>query len=270
MTPEECKPVVDALIFAADEPISLKRIQQILQEVSGDEVPPGMLKAVIEELHRDNRDSQRGFFLQEVAGGYQYRTRPNYARWIRKLMKVKPFRLTQSTLETLAIIAYRQPVIRADIEKIRGVDSGGVLKNLLDRGIVKIVGRRNMPGRPFLFGTTRKFLEIFGLEKLADLPSLKDITELDDASLPTILRENMPGTLIEIDPDDSDRDGDGGTDGDPFPENACADEPAGEPSVMRCAEPAEVPSMESTGDPSDELVPGGSPPPRVPPSGDTP
>lgn len=288
MTPDECKPVVDALIFAADTPISLKKIQQILQEVSVDEVPLSMLKAVIEDLHRDNREPQRGFFLQEVAGGYQYRTRPNYARWVKKLMKVKPFRLTQSTLETLAIIAYRQPVIRADIEQIRGVDSGGVLKNLLERGIVKIVGRRNMPGRPFLFGTTKKFLEIFGLEKLSDLPSLRDITELDDASLPTILREHTSGTLIEIDNDgdDADQDGDAGP-GEraaevslPGPcgveepargtEPQQSDVPADEPSVETSEPAPEVSSMESRDAPPDEPMPGASTATPVPPSGDTP
>lgn len=207
MNKEECKPIIDALIFAADAPLSIQRIKQILEEVSREQIQTKDIREIIEEINRGNRDQGRGFFLQEVAGGYQYRTRPNYAPWIKKIKKTKSFRLTQSTLETVAIIAYKQPIIRADIEKIRGVDSGGIIKNLLERNIIKIVGRKNIPGRPFLFGTTRKFLEIFGLEKLSELPTLKEFENLDESQLPTILRnklsENMPESS-EVRDDDND------------------------------------------------------------------
>jgi len=198
MKTDALKPIVDALIFASDMPLSTVRIRQIIQEAGQEDVSSSAINAVIEQLNADNRDSQRGFYLQEVAGGYQYRTRPNYAPWIKKLKKAKAFRLTQSTLETLAIIAYKQPIIRADIEKLRGVDSGGVIKNLIERSLIKIVGRKNIPGRPFMFGTTRRFLEVFGLDRLEDMPSLKEFDGLDESKLPTILRQKIPPELFDI------------------------------------------------------------------------
>lgn len=199
------KPIVDALIFASEMPLSATRIRQIIQEAGHEDIAPSAIQAAIEKLKADNRDSQRGFYLQEVAGGYQYRTRPNYAAWIKKLKKAKAFRLTQSTLETLAIIAYKQPIIRTDIEKLRGVDSGGVIKNLIERSLIRIVGRKNIPGRPFMFGTTRRFLEVFGLDRLEDLPSLKEFEGLDESMLPTILRQKIPPELFDAES----RDGDG-------------------------------------------------------------
>jgi len=191
----ELKPIIDALIFASENPLSTSRIKQIFEETNPDEVSTKDIKTAISELNNDNREQQRGYFLQEVAGGYQYRTRPNYALWVKKLKKVKPFRLTQSTMETLAIIAYNQPIIRAEIDKIRGVDTGGVIKNLLERNLIKIMGRQNVPGRPFLLGTTKRFLEVFGLEKLSDMPSLKDFDNLDESKLPTILKNKLSDRL---------------------------------------------------------------------------
>jgi segregation and condensation protein B len=198
MKKEEITPIVDALIFAAEAPISMHKIKQILDEESSEPVSLKDIRDILDAIDRSNREQERGFFLQEVAGGYQYRTRPHYSAWIKRLKKVRLFRLTQSTLETLAIIAYKQPIIRAEIEKIRGVDSGGVLKNLLERALIKIVGRKNIAGRPFMFGTTSRFLEVFGLEKLADLPSLKDFDAFDESQLPTMLRQ-QGGEEIYID-----------------------------------------------------------------------
>lgn len=198
MNKEELMPVVDALIFASDTPLSIQKIKQLLDDDAHERVTLKEIREAIEEINKDNKTQQRGFYLQEVAGGYQFRTRPNYAQWVKKLKKTKPFRLTQSTLETLAIIAYKQPLIRAEIDKIRGVDSGGVIKNLLERNLIKIVGRKNIPGRPFLLGTTSRFLEVFGLEKLSDMPSLKEFDSLDDSQLPTILREKI-GEEIYVD-----------------------------------------------------------------------
>ncbi|MEI6126201.1 MAG: SMC-Scp complex subunit ScpB [Pseudomonadota bacterium] len=198
MNKEELMPIIDALIFASDAPLSIQKIKQILDDDEHERVTLKDLREAIEDINKDNKTQQRGFYLQEVAGGYQFRTRPNYAQWVKKLKKSKPFRLTQSTLETLAIIAYKQPLIRAEIDKIRGVDSGGVIKNLLERNLIKLVGRKNIPGRPFLLGTTNRFLEVFGLEKLADMPSLKEFDSLDDSKLPTILREKI-GEDIYVD-----------------------------------------------------------------------
>ena len=191
----EIKPIIDALIFASESPLSTARIKQIFDETNPEEVSNKDIKEAINALNSDNREHQRGYFLQEVAGGYQYRTRPNYSLWVKKLKKIKPFRLTLSTMETLAIIAYNQPIIRAEIDKIRGVDSGGVVKNLLERNLIKIMGRQNIPGRPFLLGTTKRFLEVFGLEKLSDLPSLKDFDNLDESKLPTILKNKLSDRL---------------------------------------------------------------------------
>lgn len=206
----ELKPIIDAMIFASESPLPVSRIKQIFDETNPDEVSLKDIKAAIDELNADNREQQRGYFLQEVAGGYQYRTRPNYASWVKRLKKAKPFRLTQSTMETLAIIAYNQPIIRAEIDKIRGVDTGGVIKNLLERNLIKIMGRKNVAGRPFLLGTTKRFLEVFGLEKLSDLPSLKDFDNLDESKLPTVLKNRIAGQmnmdasqLFEIPDDDS-------------------------------------------------------------------
>jgi len=188
MNKEEFKPIVDALIFASDTPLGIQKIKQIIEEVSRKQVSAKDIREIIGEINRDNKAQQRGFYLQEVAGGYQFRTRPNYASWIKKLKKSKLFRLTQSTMETLAIIAYKQPITRAETEKIRGVDSGGIIKNLLEKNIIKVMGRKNIPGRPFLLGTTKKFLEIFGLEKLSDMPSLKEFENLDQSRFPTFLK----------------------------------------------------------------------------------
>jgi len=196
----EIKPIIDALIFASESPLPTVRIKQIFDETNPDEVTTKIIKEAITELNSDNREQQRGYFLQEVAGGYQYRTRPNYSMWVKKLKKIKPFRLTLSTMETLAIIAYNQPIIRAEIDKIRGVDSGGVIKNLLERNLIKIMGRQNVPGRPFLLGTTKRFLEVFGLEKLSDMPSLKDFDNLDESKLPTILKNKLSDRL-QVDKD---------------------------------------------------------------------
>ncbi len=206
MNTEHYKPIVDALIFASETPLSVQKIRQILLEGQGDEgVSAQEIRKVIEEINRDNRENQRGFYLQEVAGGYQYRTRPNYAQWIKKLKKPKPFRLTQSTLETLAIIAYKQPITRAEIDTIRGVDSGGTVKNLLERDLIKIAGRKDIPGRPFVFATTRRFLEVFGFEKLSDLPNLREFDDIDASQLPTILRDQVPDEILSDQDDDMSR-----------------------------------------------------------------
>jgi segregation and condensation protein B len=113
--------------------------------------------------------------LTEIAGGYQFRTKPLWAGWVNRLKKTKAVRLSQAALETLAIVAYRQPIIRPAIEEIRGVDSGSVLHTLLEKGLIKIMGRKDLPGRPIVYGTTKAFLELFSLNTLSDLPTLREI-----------------------------------------------------------------------------------------------
>ncbi len=169
----EVKLIIEGLIFASDEPLRVERIQRILEGVPRSEI----LKA-LEELVDDSLSMGRSFSLVEVAGGYQFRTKPAYADWIKKLQKTRQPRLGQASLETLAIVAYRQPIVRAEIEHIRGVDSGGVLRSLLKKGMIRIIGKKDVPGRPLLYGTSRRFLEFFGLKDLSSLPTLKELEEM--------------------------------------------------------------------------------------------
>ena len=169
----QCKAVIESLIFVSESPLSLERIKEVLGEVSKKDV-----QRLLSELKADYESGQRGFTLEEVAEGFQFRTRPAHAEWIKRLKKSKPLAMSQPALETLAIVAYRQPVVRADVEKIRGVDSGGVLRTLLERKLIKILGKKDVPGRPLVYGTSKQFLEMFGLKDLASLPTLKDVEGL--------------------------------------------------------------------------------------------
>ena len=166
----DIKPILENLLFVSDTPIRLETLIEILPEF-GQEI---ILKG-IQQIQTDCREASRGVELVEVAGGYQYRTKPQWAEWVNRLKKVKALKLSQSALETLAIIAYRQPVIRPEIEQIRGVDSGWVVRTLMEKGLVKMMGRKDLPGRPMIYGTTKAFLELFGLNALTDLPNLKEV-----------------------------------------------------------------------------------------------
>jgi segregation and condensation protein B len=145
------------------------------------------LQRLLDEMVEEYRKGERGFSLVEVAEGFQFRTRTEHAEWVRKLMKIKTSTLSQPALETLAIIAYRQPVVRGDIEKVRGVDSGGVLRTLLEKKLVKIIGKKDVPGKPLVYGTSKRFLEVFGLKDLSQLPTLKDLDSLGPASMEGVL-----------------------------------------------------------------------------------
>jgi segregation and condensation protein B len=169
---ENIKGILEALLFVADEPLSMERLKKILAPAENREI-----RAALEELTQEYTDRRGGFTLDPVAGGFQFRTRPDHNEWIRKLIEPKPVRLSKAALETLAIIAYKQPVIRSDIEHIRGVDSGGVIRALLERKMIRVLGRREIPGRPLIYATSRKFLEVFGLKDLKDLPTPKEIEE---------------------------------------------------------------------------------------------
>jgi len=165
--------VLEALLLASPEPLPLTKLQEVF---APDGVEPGEVWEALVVLQARYRG--RGVEVREVAGGYQLRTRPEMAPWLARLETPKAARFSRPALETLAIVAYRQPVTRAEIEEVRGVDCGGVLKSLLDKGLARILGKKDVPGRPLLYGTTRKFLEAFGLSSLGELPSLKDIEEL--------------------------------------------------------------------------------------------
>ena len=169
---EDLKNIIESLLFVADEPLTIERLKQI---ISGAEAKA--LRAALEELTVDYETRLGGFYLNQVAGGYQIRTRPEYMEWIKRLLQPKPQRLSKAALETLAIIAYKQPAIRSDIEQLRGVDCGGVLRVLLERKFIRVLGRKEIPGRPLIYATTKRFLEVFGLKNLKDLPTPKEIEE---------------------------------------------------------------------------------------------
>ncbi|MCK4509516.1 MAG: SMC-Scp complex subunit ScpB [Desulfuromonadales bacterium] len=164
--------LVEALIFAADGPIKAERMAEALDTEQTE------ILAAIEALEVDYAERPRGFFLQEVSGGYQLRTRPEYADFLRKLGHNRPFKFSRPALESLAIIAYRQPVTRSEVEYLRGVDSGSVLKTLLEKRLIRILGKKDVPGKRMIYGTTREFLELFGLADLSALPTLREFSEL--------------------------------------------------------------------------------------------
>ena len=166
----EIKPILESLIFISDNPVRLDTLIEILPESNKEAILEG-----IEQIKREYGEVSKGFELIEVAGGYQFRTKPRWAEWVNRLKKAKAMKLSRSALETLAIVAYRQPIIRPEIEEIRGVDSGWVLRTLLEKDLIRIVTRRDIPGRPIVYGTTKAFLELFNLNTLSDLPTLKEI-----------------------------------------------------------------------------------------------
>lgn len=164
---------IEAAIFVADTPLTLDRLAQVLEKPRAD------IRAVLEQLQQEYAAAGRGFYLAEVAGGYQFRTPQQMAPVLRRLSKdQRAPQFSRAALETLAIIAYRQPVTRAEVEYLRGVDSGGVMKTLLDKNLLRILGKKDVPGRPLLYGTSRHFLELFGLRSLDDLPTLKEFSAL--------------------------------------------------------------------------------------------
>ena len=171
---ENIKAVIEALIFASDAPLALEKICIILSDVEKKEIKETLEKIVLEYNER-----QGGIYLQEVAGGFQFRTRPELSLWVKKLKSTKPHSLSPAAMETLAIVAYKQPIVKSEIESIRGVDVGAPLKSLLDRKLIRIVGRKDVPGKPIIYGTTRKFLEVFNLKDLMDLPNLRELKELN-------------------------------------------------------------------------------------------
>ncbi len=165
--------VVEALLFVAEEPLPLVKLQEVL----GDD-DPAATEATIRELAQSLEEAGRGLMVQEVAGGFRLATRPEAHDWIQRLQEIKPARLSRAALETLAIVAYKQPITRAEIEAIRGVAADGVLRTLLERGLIRLLGRKTEAGRPILYGTSSTFLEHFGFKGLGDLPSLREIDEL--------------------------------------------------------------------------------------------
>lgn len=186
MEREEIRSIIESLLFVADGPQSLQRFAEVLEGVDRETI-----QSVVNELRTELETQNRGIRLVEVAGGYQLRTPKSNADWVKKFLGGRPSRMGKATLETLAIIAYRQPITRAEIEAIRGVDVDGVVTTLMERNLIHAVARKDVPGRPFLYGTTPEFLQLFNLKDLSQLPTLK---EMDEIPLPEI-----PGDMISLD-----------------------------------------------------------------------
>jgi len=191
----EIKPILEGLFFVSDSPIRLETLVEILPESNKEAILEG-----IRQIQTEYEDPSKGIELTEIAGGYQFRTKPIWAGWVNRFKKAKAIKLSQAALETLAIVAYRQPAIRPAIEEIRGVDSGSVLHTLLEKGLIKVMGRKDLPGRPIVYGTTKAFLELFGLNTLSDLPTLKEIQPPpapEEISPEELIRDGTPTTEAE-------------------------------------------------------------------------
>lgn len=169
----EQRRLVEALVLASPEPIAPAVIARIAPDCT-----PALVGEMVEELNAEYREQDRAFEIWEVAGGLQMRTLAEFSGYLQQLRKERPVRLSRAALETLSVIAYRQPVTRAEIEQVRGVDVGAVLKSLMERHLVRISGHREVPGRPLLYSTTKRFLEVFGLDSLKSLPTLRELEEL--------------------------------------------------------------------------------------------
>jgi segregation and condensation protein B len=205
---------IEALLFSAHKPLSIKEISEVLRRAGTEDefspnefanVKPAEVAGAIEQLKVEYIQQERGFQLVERAEGWQLASDPKCARWVRELFPApKPARLSSPALETLAIIAYRQPITRADVEAVRGVTIDSVLQTLMERGLVKIAGRAEIPGRPLLYETTEFFLDHFGLRNLNELPNVE---ELRTRHLPAAPRVSAPAQQVGAPVTDSSRDG---------------------------------------------------------------
>ena len=194
----DLKAIVEALIFASPEPVTIKALVKLL-----DAEPKEDIVRVIDALKQEY-DRPGGLQVVEVAGGYQIVTRPELHEWVRRLFHERTTqKLSVAALETLAVIAYKQPVTGPEVAEIRGVNTAGVLGTLIERKLIKIVGRKQVVGRPFLYGTTREFLERFGLNDLSDLPKVEDMSDLLGFDLPAAMAEPAPQTDLPFEQGDS-------------------------------------------------------------------
>jgi segregation and condensation protein B len=175
---ERLKAILESLLFAAGGPVALAQLVSVLETM-----PRDTIRLALADLASAYAANGRGILLEEVANGYQLRTAKEHALYVRKLLAAKPPRLSRPLLETVAIIAYRQPVTRPEIEQLRGVDCGGVIDTLLERRLIKIGGRKEAPGRPVMYQTTPEFLEVFSLKDLTSLPDLEEFRAIDEQRL---------------------------------------------------------------------------------------
>jgi segregation and condensation protein B len=193
LDPARAKQVIEALLFASSKPLTIGEIRKVVKTLT-----PGQIAGMISDIKAEYARDGRSFEILEIANGYEIATRKEFAPWLMRLeLQKKIKQVTQSALETLAILAYKQPVTRVEIEELRGVDVSGVLNTLVERNFIKIVGKKEVPGRPFLYGTTEKFLEHFGLNSVEDLPNIDEIKNLVENS---VKKDELLGTqkLLDI------------------------------------------------------------------------
>lgn len=189
----ELKAILEAVLFVSSDPVPIARLTSILGKISKAEVVQA-LTMLAHDLEQDGR----GIQLVQVAGGYRLVTKQEYGPWLKRMDKAKAAqKLSRSALESLAIIAYKQPLVRSEIEEIRGVETSGVLRTLLERKLVRIVGRKEVPGRPIMYGTTKFFLEHFGLQDLSQLPPLREFKELGESEQALLPIEEESNDLTE-------------------------------------------------------------------------
>lgn len=173
----DLKRIIEALLFVSEAPLSLPQLCQVLEDSQRDAV-----QQALDELVEEYRQSERAFEVVPVAGGWIFRTQKDMAFWLRKLKKQQVTRLSKAAMETLAVVAYKQPVLKAEIERIRGVEVGGILRTLMEKNLVRVAGRQDLPGRPLIYSTTRRFLEVFDLQDLKDLPTVEELENLAGVS----------------------------------------------------------------------------------------
>jgi segregation and condensation protein B len=167
------KLIIEALLFASEKPLRERDIQACLPDAKIADI-----KGALKILEHEYESLERSFDIKEIAEGYQFRTRSEYGPYILSMLQTSPSRLSRAALETLAIIAYKQPILRHEIERLRGVDVGGIVRTLLEKDLVRVMGRKDLPGRPLIYGTTKRFLEVFDLKDIGSLPKLKEIKSL--------------------------------------------------------------------------------------------
>ncbi len=191
MHDQDAKKVLEAILFSTSDVLTIRHIIDVLGQGDAKRV-----KSLIAELNGEYESSNRTFRITKLGDGYQLRTLPMYKTWVTKIEPMRPIRLTQQSMETLAIVAYRQPVTRAEVEQVRGVDSSSGLRNLLEKKLIRIVGKDKSPGRPLIYGSTREFLSLFNLASLRDLPTLEDFDLLPSALAPAELPAEGPAEII--------------------------------------------------------------------------
>jgi segregation and condensation protein B len=191
LSEDRIRTVLQSVLFVADKPLTVDQ----LYESTG--IDRELIAKALDQISGMHRDGINGIVLHEVAGAWQFRTDPHSAEYVRRYLRVKPQRLTRAAVETLAIIAYRQPVTRPEVEEIRGVDCGAVIKALMDRKLVKILGKKEEVGRPILYGTTREFLEFFALKDLSALPTLREFHELTQEHQEIVEKEASGAPKVE-------------------------------------------------------------------------